>query len=69
MAQEGLPAGGSVGYELFDRTDGFGTTSFVQNLNRVRAMEGEIGRTIRTIEGVAASRVHLVLPQREAFSR
>jgi flagellar M-ring protein FliF len=69
MAQEGLPAGGSIGYELFDRSDGFGTTSFVQNINRVRALEGELARTIRTIDQISATRVHLVLPQREVFSR
>ena len=69
MAQDGLPAGGSIGYEIFDRSAGFGTTSLVQNINRVRALEGELARTIRTIDRVAATRVHLVLPQREVFTR
>lgn len=69
MAQEGLPSGGSIGYELFDRSYCFGTTSFVQNINRVRALEGELARTIRTIDKISATRVHLVLPQREVFSR
>ena len=69
LAQEGLPAGGSVGYELFDRGQALGTTSFVQNLNRVRALEGELARTIRSIDRVAAARVHLVLPKRRVFSR
>lgn len=69
MAEESLPNGGSVGYEIFDNSDTFGTTSFVQNLNRVRALEGELARTIRAIDTVAAARVHLVLPKREVFSR
>lgn len=69
MATQGLPTGGSVGYELFDRTDSLGTTSFVQNINHLRALEGELARTIGTIEKISAARVHLVLPRRELFSR
>lgn len=69
MAQEGLPRGGSLGYEIFDEGDGFGTTNFIQNINRLRALEGELARTIATIEQVHRARVHLVLPERELFSR
>lgn len=69
MAKEGLPSGGSIGYELFDRSEGFGTTTAVQDVNRLRAMEGELARTIRTINGVRNARVHLVLPSRTLFSR
>ena len=69
LADEGLPSGGSVGYELFDSTESFGTTNFMQNVNLVRALEGELARTIRSIDGVQGSRVHLVLPKRELFSR
>jgi len=69
MAERGLPTGGSVGYEIFDNTDALGTTSFVQNLNYLRALEGELARTIRAINRVKAARVHLVLPEREVFSR
>jgi len=69
MAEEGLPAGGSIGYEIFDRGDSLGTTSFVQNINKLRALEGELARTIKSIDRVAAARVHLVLPERELFSR
>ncbi|MBT6118186.1 MAG: flagellar M-ring protein FliF, partial [Rhodospirillaceae bacterium] len=69
MAKEGLPSGGSIGYELFDRSEGFGTTTAVQDVNRLRAMEGELARTIRTINGVRNARVHLVLPRRTLFSR
>lgn len=67
LAQQGLPSGGSIGYELFDRSDNFGATSFVQNLNRTRALEGELARSIRTINGVTNARVHLVLPRRGVF--
>ncbi|MEQ8964447.1 MAG: flagellar basal-body MS-ring/collar protein FliF [Azospirillaceae bacterium] len=69
MARSGLPSGGSIGYEIFDQSDGFGTTSFVQNINRLRAMEGELARTVSSIAGVRSARVHLVLPERELFSR
>ena len=69
MAEQGLPSGGSIGYELFDRSEGLGTTNFVQNINHVRALEGELSRTIRSIGQVQHARVHLVLPRRELFSR
>lgn len=69
MAENGLPAGGSVGYEIFDRSSGIGSSSFVQNINRLRALEGELARSIRTMRGVRSARVHLVLPQRRLFSR
>ncbi len=68
MAAEGLPKGGSIGYEIFDQKEGFGTTSFVQNINHLRAMEGELARTISTMDSIQSARVHLVLPQRELFS-
>jgi flagellar M-ring protein FliF len=69
MAEDGLPSGGSVGYEIFDRSEGLGTTNFVQNINHLRALEGELARTIRSIGQVKAVRVHLVLARRELFSR
>lgn len=69
MAEEGLPSGASIGYEIFDRSEGLGTTNFVQNINHVRALEGELARTIRSIGSVKQARVHLVLPRRELFSR
>ena len=71
MAEQELPSGGSVasGYELFDKSDVLGATSFMQNVNLLRAMEGELARTIRAIDKVKSARVHLVLPKREAFSR
>lgn len=69
MAENGLPAGGSVGYEVFDNSDGFGATSFEQNINHVRALEGELARTIASIQSIQQARVHLVLPKRQMFSR
>jgi len=69
MAQQGLPSGGTVGYELFDSSDSLGSTDFVQNINLVRALEGELARTIGAIESVRSARVHLVMPRRELFSR
>jgi len=69
MAEEGLPSGGSIGYEIFDKSEGLGTTSFVQNINHLRALEGELSRTIRSIAPIKQARVHLVLPRRELFSR
>jgi flagellar M-ring protein FliF len=69
MAQAGLPSGGGVGYEIFDKGEGFGATAFIQNMNQLRALEGEMARTIGTMAGVQQARVHLVLPKRELFSR
>jgi len=68
MAGEGL-SGRIVGYEIFDRSDGFGTTSFEQQINRLRAVEGELARTIQGLETVRSARVHIVLPERALFSR
>lgn len=69
LASEGIPAGGSIGYEIFDRADALGTTNFVQQINQIRALEGELARTIRSIHQVRSARVHLVMPKRELFSR
>jgi flagellar M-ring protein FliF len=68
LAEGGLPKGGGVGYEIFDKSDALGT-SFVQNINHLRALEGELARTIRAIDRVQAARVHLVLPERPLFAR
>jgi flagellar M-ring protein FliF len=69
LAREGLPSGGSIGYEIFDRGDGLTANQFQQSINQTRAMEGELARSIRMIHGVRNVRVHLVLPKREPFSR
>lgn len=69
LAKDGLPSGGSIGYEIFDRTDGLMASSFQQAINQTRALEGELARSIRSLHGVRAARVHLVLPKREPFAR
>jgi len=69
LAEGGLPKGGGVGYEIFDKSDALGTTSFVQNINHLRALEGELARTIQAIDRIQAARVHLVLPERPLFAR
>jgi flagellar M-ring protein FliF len=68
LAAEGLPSAG-VGYEIFDKTDTFGTTAFVQNVNRLRALEGELARTIKSLDSIDSARVHLVIPDRQIFAR
>jgi flagellar M-ring protein FliF len=69
MAEKGMPAGGTVGYELFDEKGSLGLTSFMQDMTRLRAMEGELSRTIQTLESVESARVHLVMARRDPFSR
>jgi len=69
LANQGLPAGGAMGYEIFDKSDSLGTTNFLQNINLVRALEGELSRTISSISTVRKARVHLVMAKRELFSR
>ena len=67
LSAKGLPTAGSVGYEIFDEANALGQTDFVQQLNRQRALEGELARTIRSLDGVTFARVHLVLPKRQLF--
>lgn len=69
LAGKGMPTGGGVGYEIFDKGDAFSSTSFVQNVNALRALEGELSRTIRTLARVQSARVHLALPERKLFER
>jgi flagellar M-ring protein FliF len=69
LAGDGLPNRGQVGYEIFDQQNTLGATSFVQNINNVRALEGELARTITSINRIKAARVHLVLPEHALFSR
>lgn len=66
LAGEGLPSGGGVGYELFDKTS-FGMTEFVQKLNFRRALQGELQRTINSISAVQSSRVHISIPSKSLF--
>ncbi len=67
LSSKGLPTAASVGYEIFDTQSAMGQTDFVQQLNRQRALEGELGRTINGLDGITAARVHLVLPKRQLF--
>ena len=69
LAQRGLPNSSTSGYELFDSVGSLGLTSFMQEVTRVRALEGEIARTIRSINGITAARVHIVMPDRGSFRR
>lgn len=70
LAQQGLPTSGSiVGYEIFDKSDSLGTSNFVLSLNQIRALEGELSRTLTGFDTIEAARVHLVMPKRELFAR
>ncbi len=69
LAEQGLPRAGGTGYELFDKLGSLGLTSFMQEITRVRALEGELARTIQTMRGVKAARVHLVMPDEGSFRR
>lgn len=69
LAQNGLPTRGQIGYEIFDKQSTLGSTSFVQNINQVRALEGELARTISSLARIKAARVHLVLPERALFNQ
>ncbi len=66
LATKGLPKGGGVGFEIFDKTN-LGVTDFTQRVNYVRALEGELNRTISSIEAVQEAKVHLVLPKKELY--
>ncbi|MDB5418366.1 MAG: fliF [Phenylobacterium sp.] len=67
LSGKGMPTSGSVGYEIFDQGNALGQTDFVQQLNRQRALEGELARTIRSLDGISSARVHLVIPKRQMF--
>ena len=67
LAQKGLPRSDTAGYELFDKLGSLGLTTFMQQITKVRALEGEIARTIGLIDGVKAARVHLALRNEGSF--
>lgn len=69
LSEQGLPTRGSIGWEIFDKTDAFGATTFVQNVNKLRALEGELARSIGSLDMVKAARVHLVIPEQSLFKR
>jgi len=68
LASQGLPQGGGIGFELFDKTD-LSTTDFVQKLNYRRALQGELSRTIRALPEIEQCRVHLAVPEKSVFVR
>jgi flagellar M-ring protein FliF len=69
LAEKGLPSSSNAGYELFDKLGPIGLTSFMQEVTRVRAIEGELARTIQAMKGIKAARVHIVLPETGSFRR
>lgn len=69
LAEKGLPTSNNAGYELFDNMGSLGLTSFMQEITHVRALEGEIARTIQAIRGVKAARVHIVMAEKGSFHR
>lgn len=68
LASEGLPKGGTVGFEIFDNTN-FGTTSFVEKLKFVRAIQGELERTISSLDSVSSAKVHITQPEKTVFMK
>ena len=68
LAGQGLVTSGSVGYELFDNQSVLGQTEFQQQLNEQRALQGELARTIMSMRGITAARVHITMPRREMFT-
>ena len=69
LAEKGLPRGGAIGNELYDKLGSLGLTSFMQDVTRLRALEGELARTIQMMRGVKAARVHIVLADEGSFRR
>lgn len=68
LAGEGVPKGGVVGYEIFDTTN-FGMTTFVEKLKFNRALQGELERTITSLDGVTSARVHITQPEKSVFAK
>jgi flagellar M-ring protein FliF len=69
MAELGLPGSGSIGNEIFDKNSALGSTNFLQNINQIRALQGELQKTISSLDKIKNARVHIVMPKRELFSR
>jgi flagellar M-ring protein FliF len=69
MAEMGLPSSGSIGNEIFDKNSALGSTNFLQNINQIRALQGELQKTITSLDKIKNARVHIVMPKRELFSR
>lgn len=70
LAQEGIPSNSKIlGYEVFDKNDVLGTSQFINNINEVRALEGELVRTINSLTEIEQSRIHIVMPKSDYFSK
>ncbi len=69
LASEGLPRGGGVGFEMLDKDQGFGVSQFMEGARYQRALEGELARTIGSLNNVRSARVHLAIPKQTAFAR
>ena len=69
LASRGLPRGNGTGFELLDQKQGFGTSQFMEQARFNRAIEGELARTISTLQSVESARVHLAIPKRSVFVR
>jgi len=69
LAGEGLPKGGGAGFDMLDKAEGFGVSQFMENTRYQRALEGELARTITSLDNVRSARVHLALPKQSAFIR
>ncbi len=66
LASEGIPQGGAIGFEVFDKTS-LSTTDFVQNINYIRAIEGELGRSLSQLREIQSAKVHITLPKKSVF--
>ena len=69
LSEQGLPTRGSVGWEIFDKSDALGETQFVLNIKKLRAMEGELERSIASYDMVQSANVHLSVPERPLFQQ
>ncbi len=67
LSEQGLPTRGSVGWEIFDKSDALGETQFVLNIKKLRAMEGELERSIASYDLVQSAKVHLSIPEKPLF--
>jgi flagellar M-ring protein FliF len=69
LSEQGLPTRGSVGWEIFDKSDALGETQFVLNIKKLRAMEGELERSVASYDLVQSAKVHLSIPDRPLFQQ
>ncbi len=69
LAKDGLPESNSMGFELLEKEQSYGTSQFLETARYQRALEGELGRTISTLRNIKSARVHLAIPKRSVFLR